>query len=256
MSKLGVKILVITLLLLAGLVWIFEQKMAAAMHLPEVPIKYVRTEGVFQYLNKDEIRTALQPLVMTGFFEADMQAIQLAVSALPWVETVTVKRIWPDTIDIKVQEKKPYARWSRNSLITEQGVIFTPKDITPHAHLTVVTGPDRQQVKILEMMKGIKTTLADQSMELVEFSVNDRWAWRIRLATGLEILLGRNEQLKKLQRFLKTLTVLGQEQVDAMAVVDLRYPNGYAVSWKPETAEIDWKALQINPTKLMSTRKD
>jgi len=63
----------------------------------------------------------------------------------------------------------------------------------------------------------------------------------------LEILLGRNEQLKKLQRFLKTLEVLEQEQVEKMAIVDLRYPNGYAVSWKPDTEEIDWKKVADHP---------
>jgi cell division protein FtsQ len=208
-----------------------------------LPIKYVRTEGVFQYLSKNEIKAVIQPLVMTGFFDADVQAIHSAVSTLPWVDTVTVKRIWPDAIDIKVREKKPYARWSKNSLITEQGVIFTPNNSEQFHNLTVVTGPELQQEKVLEIMKGIKTALADQSMQLAEFSVNDRWAWRIKLATGLEILLGRNEQLKKLQRFLKTLAVLKQEQVDAMAIVDLRYPNGYAVSWKPGTIEIDWNAI-------------
>ena len=26
----------------------------------------------------------------------------------------------------------------------------------------------------------------------------------------------------------------------AMALVDLRYPNGYAVSWKPDIEPIDW----------------
>jgi cell division protein FtsQ len=104
-------------------------------------------------------------------------------------------------------------------------------------------------------MKGIKTALADQSMELVEFSVNDRWAWKVKLATGLEILLGRNEQLKKLQRFLKTLTVLKQEYFDAMAIIDLRYPNGFAVSWKPGTAEIDWKAIANPNNEQANTRK-
>jgi len=101
-------------------------------------------------------------------------------------------------------------------------------------------------VKVLEIMKGIKTALADKAMKLSEFTVNDRGAWKIKLATGLEILLGRNEQLKKLQRFLKTLAVLKQEQVEQMAIVDLRYPNGYAVSWKPGAAEIDWNAI-ANP---------
>jgi cell division protein FtsQ len=77
-------------------------------------------------------------------------------------------------------------------------------------------------------------------MTMAEFTINDRWSWKIKLTTGLEILLGRNEQLKKLQRFLKTLDVMGQEQVKRMAIVDLRYPNGYAVSWQPGTQEIDW----------------
>lgn len=249
MNNAGTKTLVIGLLL-TGLVGIVGYEVIMMGHIrllhfksAFLPIKYVRTEGVFQYLSKYEIKTVLQPLVITGFFDADMQAVHSAVSTLPWVDTVTVKRIWPDAIDIKVREKKPYARWGENSLITEQGVIFTPKHSEQFQNLTLVTGPEEQQVKVLEIMKGIKTALADQSMELAEFSVNDRWAWKIKLATGLEILLGRNEQLKKLQRFLKTLEVLKQEQVDAMAVVDLRYPNGYTVSWKPGIAQIDWNAI-------------
>jgi cell division protein FtsQ len=102
-------------------------------------------------------------------------------------------------------------------------------------------------------MKGIKTALADDSMELAEFNVSDRWAWKIKLVTGMEILLGQDEQLKKLKRFLKTLTVLSQGQVDAMEVVDLRYPNGYAVSWRPGTIEIDWKAY-ANPNNEQQAR--
>jgi cell division protein FtsQ len=251
MRDVGTKTLVLGLLL-AGLVGIVGYEAVTKWKIRSLsiksvslPIKYVRTEGVFQYLSKNEIQTVLKPLVMTGFLDADMQAIHSAVSTLPWVETVSVKRIWPDAIDIKVREKKPYARWGIHSLITERGVIFTPKNMEQFQNLTVVTGPELQQVKVLEIMKGIKTALADQSMDLAEFSVNDRGAWKIKLATGMEILLGRNEQLKKLQRFLKTLTVLKQEQFEQIAIVDLRYPNGYAVSWKPGAAEIDWHAIAI-----------
>jgi cell division protein FtsQ len=49
--------------------------------------------------------------------------------------------------------------------------------------------------------------------------------------------------------------VLKQEQVDVMAVVDLRYPNGYAVSWKPGAAEIDWNAIANPNNEQTSTRK-
>lgn len=249
-SKASAKNLLLALLLLAGMAWLFGHEAIEArlsnIKVASLPVRYVRVEGVFQYLSKEELQAVLQPLVTTGFLEADMQAIQQAVANLPWVDAVTVKRVWPDAIEIKVRERKAYARWGERSLITEQGVIFTPRTIDQHQHLIVLAGPAQQQLKVLEIMKGIKTALADQSMELAEFSVNDRWAWKIKLTTGLEILLGRDEQLKKLQRFLKTLPVLRQEQVDAMAVVDLRYPNGYAVSWKPGSAEIDWQSI-ANP---------
>lgn len=210
-----------------------------------IPVKYVRTEGVFQHLSKDDVKAVLEPLVKTGFFAADMQAIHQAVATLPWVESLSVKRVWPDAIDIKVDEKKPYVRWGEKSLMTEEGVVFTPKSVDQFLNLPLVYGPDLQQKKVLERMKGVQTVLADQSLELTEFTVNSRLAWTIKLANGMEILLGRTDPLNKLQRFLKTLPVLKQEQIDAIAIVDLRYPNGYAVSWKPESGCCDWKAPVI-----------
>lgn len=232
----------VTALLLGGVIWMYGHGIRKYAD-DVIPIKYIRTEGVFQYLGKAEIKTVLQPLVKTGILAADMQAMHDAVAQLPWVETVSVKRVWPDAIDIKVHEKKPYVRWGSDSLVNEHGVIFRPKNVAQFESLPMLIGPDKQQQKVLEIMKGVKTALADQSMELAEFNVNDRWAWRIKLATGMEILLGRNDQLKKLQRFMKTLAVLGQEQVAAIEKADLRYPNGYAVSWKPGTPEIDWKKI-------------
>lgn len=224
----------LTAVLLMGLIGI------AAFAPKSIPIRYVRTQGVFQYISKEEIKDALQPLVTTGFFEADMQAIHQAVSGLTWIDAVAVKRIWPDAIDIKIREKKPYVRWGQRGLVTVRGEIITPKDIEPFKSLPILTAPEQQQVKALEIMKGVVTALADQSLKLEEFTINDRWSWKVKLTGGLEILLGRSDQLKKLQRFLKTLEILGKEQIEKMAVVDLRYPNGYAVSWMPGVEEIDW----------------
>jgi Cell division septal protein len=209
MANIDTKHLVIglALLILVGLVGYEEATRGRLRSLTikntSLAIKYVRTEGVFQYLSKNEIKTVLQPLVMTSFFDVDMQTIHTVVSSLPWVDTVTVKRIWPDAIDVKVHEKKPYVRWGKNSLITEQGNIFTPNNIEQFANMTLVNGPESQELKVLEIMKGIKTALADQSMSLAEFSINDRGAWQIKLSNGLEIQLGRNEQLKNYSVFWK-----------------------------------------------------
>lgn len=241
MNSVSSKIWFAAILLFTAVVCVVGRNVVEQKIKQSFPIRYVRTEGVFQYLSKDEVKAILLPQVTTDFFAVDMQSIQSTVASLPWVKMATVERIWPDTIDIQVHEKKAYARWGRESLITERGDIFTPKNIEQFQDMSVIEGPMQQQKKVLEVMKGIKTVLADQSMELAEFNISERWAWKIKLKSGLQILMGRNEPLKKLQRFLKTVPILGQDRIDEMDVVDLRYLNGYAVSWKPDIAEIDWQ---------------
>jgi len=105
----------------------------------------------------------------------------------------------------KNTREKAVCALGKNSLITERGVIFTPKNIEQFQNLTLVTGPELQQVRVLEIMKGIKTALADQSMELAEFNVNDRWAWNIKLATGLENTVGAQWAIKKITAFFKNV---------------------------------------------------
>ncbi len=208
-----------------------------------VPIKHVKVGGEFQHLSKNEIEAALEPLVDVGFFDADVQMIHDTLTQMIWVENATVNRVWSDTLSIKIKEKHPVVRWGNEALLNNRGEIIKPTDIMPFENYPILYGVEGQEIKSLEIMKGVNTALSDQEMSIAEFSINNRWAWKIKLTTGLEILLGRNDQLKKLQRFMKTLDVLGREQINAMAVVDLRYPNGYAVSWKPDTKIIDWKNL-------------
>jgi cell division protein FtsQ len=237
------KILMAVLLLLVGVVCTIGRNAVEEKIKRSFPIRHVRTQGVFQYLSKDEVKAVLLPQVTTDFFSVDVQSLQGTVAELPWVKAANVERIWPDTIDIQVHEKKAYVRWGQKSLITERGDIFTPKNIDQFQDLPIIEGPIQQQKKVLEVMKGIKTALADQSMELAEFTISERWTWIIKLRSGLQIVMGRNEPLKKLQRFLKTVPILGQDKIDAIQIVDLRYLNGYAVAWKPGVAETDW----LNP---------
>lgn len=231
--------------LLALAVWGLRQQVVSDKVTESLPIRYVRTEGVFQYLSKEEIKSALMPLVTTSIFDADMQKIHETVAKLAWVKKASVERVWPDTIDIKVYERKAFVRWGQNGLLTEYGELFTPNNVDQFQSLLLLEGPKQQEAKTLEIMKGVNTALEDQALELAEFKVNDREAWKIKLKTGLEILLGRTGQLEKLQRFLDTFPVLGQEKIAAMQVVDLRYPNGYAVSWKPGIEAIDWGKPQV-----------
>lgn len=240
-SKLPVTVLLAAALLLTGGLYL------PARATDMLPIRYVRTTGLFHYLSREDIKSALKPLVATNFISADMQAIRRAVEALPWVASATVERVWPDAVDIDVVERRPYARWGDGALLTEQGVLFAPKNAASFTQLPKLTGPEGRHPKVLEIGKGIQTELEDQSLDLAEFDINSREAWTITLTSGTVIELGRSEQLKKLRRFLKTLPALGRERFGAVAGVDLRYPNGFAVAWKPDAACCDWEQKEPLP---------
>lgn len=213
------------------------------------PIRYVKIEGAFQYTDKDKLKQVLTPEMKKGFYHADMENIHRLISGLPLVEKVDVKRVWPDAVHIKIVEQKPIVRWGTNALLNKQGDILIPDNIDAFKNLPLITGPEGQEKKLLEIMKGVYIVLRDKSMQLAEFHVNERRAWRIKLASGLEMHLGRKAPLENMQRFLQTMDLLGDEQIAMMASVDTRYPNGYAVTWKPEVTAVDWKAIaQKNKT--------
>ena len=46
---------------------------------------------------------------------------------------------------------------------------------------------------------------------------------------SVEIILGRIEPLSKFKRFLKTVALIGEEQIEIVVVVDLWYSNGIQV---------------------------
>jgi len=208
-----------------------------------MPIRYVRVEGAFQYIAKEKIRQVLGKQIMQGVYNADLQQIQQSVGALPWAEKVMVTRIWPDAIKVQISEQKPVARWGKYGLLNDLGQLFVPGNSNEFEQLPLISGPDGQEKQLLEVMKGLVIALQDKSMKLKVFYVNERRAWKVKLATGMEIKLGRTMPLKKIQRFLETVGLLGEEQIAKVATVDLRYPNGYAVTWKIGAEEINWKKV-------------
>ena len=234
---------------LAGGWWSWRQVMAPAID--HKPIRYIKIEGAFQYISKERLKQVLAPQIQRGYYHADMEAINQVIKSLPLVDTVDVKRVWPDAVTIKITEQKPIVRWGDHALLNNQGEILIPENIEAFKNLPLITGPAGQEKKLLKIMKGVYIELKDKSLQLAEFHVNDRRAWRIKLASGLEMQLGRKAPLENMQRFLKTMDLLGADQLALIASVDTRYPNGYAVTWKPEMTGIDWKAVaekDKNPT--------
>lgn len=204
-----------------------------------VPIRYVQVEGAFQYIDKDDIKNQLSPLIQRGYFSVDLQEIQQSVMGLPWAEKVKVQRIWPDRLKLRIYEQKPIVRWQMDSLLNIKGDIFKPRNIDRFQALPVLFSPVEQRQQMLQVMDGLRLGLMDQGLYLTEFRVSERQSWSLEMENGMIIQLGRFQPLQKFTRLIQALMVTGAERVEKIAYIDTRYPNGYAVRWR-ENEQIIW----------------
>jgi len=205
----------------------------------QIPIRYVRVEGAFQYIAKEDIKMKIMPLVQVGYFSADLQAIHKAVMSLPWAAQVQVERIWPDRIRLRIFEQKPVVRWTSDRLLSSRGEIFKPSNMDSFQALPALYAPEGQREEFLKVMQGLSVTLIDIGLYLMEFRVTDRQSWRLVMESGLVLQLGRLEPLHKLTQLIKALVISGDELVSKMAYIDTRYPNGYAIRWR-DNEKIEW----------------
>lgn len=196
------------------------------------PIATVKVEGNFQRLTEQEIETALQPYVATYFLAVDLDRIQQIVSALPWVSHVTVRRIWPDGLAIKVKEEMAIARWGEKQLLDEEGRVFSPAQLQEDVlKLPLLKGPKGYEKTVMEQYERISQLLRPLNRRITHLNLAERGAWDLQLDDGMKVMLGRDHLMEKTQRFIRLYrTELAQSTTPILAV-DVRYNNGIAVRW-------------------------
>jgi cell division protein FtsQ len=170
-----------------------------------------------------------QTLTDRGFFHINVRAVQTEMLLQPWVSKAIVKRSWRDKLIIQIREQRPVARWGEKELLNEAGEIFSPDFLGKAKTLVRLTGPVGTQKIMLEHYKVMSAWLEVFGLGVSEVLLTDRRAWTLYTDDGKALVMGREDILKRLQRFLigypKELAARWSE----VSRVDLRYSNGLAV---------------------------
>ena len=90
-------------------------------------IKTIKVVAAFNHLNPKSLQKTIKPYTRTSFFSFDSEKTGKSLKQLPWIYSVSIKKIWPNTVVIKLLEQKPAAEWNGTSLLNFSGDIFSPK---------------------------------------------------------------------------------------------------------------------------------
>ena len=198
--------------------------------LPEhFPVSRVELKGNLKNTTRAEIEAAL-PRAGGNFFAADLAEVRAGVERLPWVRRVAVRRVWPDRLEVSVEEHVALARWGAgeemSALVNTHGERFAAK--TREA-LPSFIGPGGSAAEVTRRYRRFAEIVAPLGTGVERVVLSPRYAWQLRLGNGLHLMLGRDADLAeaRLKKFVEAYppTVAGKKH----EYVDLRYPNGFAL---------------------------
>lgn len=202
------------------------------------PIRVLALQAPLELVDEASIRAVVAPRAARGFFATDPAAIRAALAELPWVDRVDVRKRWPDRLEVRVTEHRPYARWTEGRLVAEDGRLFRAPDGVA-LPLPQFTGVDDRAADVLAFHREARPVLVRAGDDIAELHLSARGGWRLVTREGLVVELGRQDALPRLSRFARLLPTLRQDPAGRpLRTADLRYTNGFALSWGEPTRSV------------------
>lgn len=216
----------------------------------QFPLRTLRVQGQLQRVDEARLRATVAPYAQRGFFAVQLDRVQHAVTALPWVEHADVRKHWPDVLIVAISEHRPFARWGTDRLLSEHGRIFPASGIQVPRGLPLLDGPPARVPEVVALYNQARDRLANAG-GVRGVALDKRGSWSITLNNGTEVVLGRSDPEARLQRFAPLLPRLAAQHPGRRLVrADLRYTNGFSLSWVdlPKAAALPSPIREATPT--------
>ncbi|MGB7500827.1 MAG: cell division protein FtsQ/DivIB [Azonexus sp.] len=214
--------------LVAALVWL--------VRVPSLPVRQVVFAQELQHTRRAEIEQSLPGALKGNFFSLNLETVRGELEKLPWVRKVELRRTWPARLEVKVEEHRPAARWGegRGELVNTFGEVFAATAPDEELDtLPLLYGPQGTAPEVLKRYGEFVGNFKVLGQKPVQVTLSPRLAWQLKLDNGMLVEMGREQQKSpvgvRLQRFIEAYPELVAKRAARPAVVDLRYPNGFAM---------------------------
>jgi len=200
-----------------------------------LPLNTLRIDGALTHLSTAQIEAAAALPPQLHLFDADLRSLRARVEALPWVARARVSRVWPDTLEIRVWERVPAARWGDAELLDDEGIAFAPDaiDLQPAAiqKLPKLSGPAERELDVMNAYRALNQKLGSSEFAPAGLVLDARGEWRMMTARGIELRFGDGDPLAHVPLLIGTVSHSLSAYLEQIAYIDLRYSNGFSVGW-------------------------
>jgi cell division protein FtsQ len=181
------------------------------------------------------IKKMVVPRLAGNFFTSDLTVIQHGFSVLPWFRHAEVRRVWPNRIWVALEEHQAVAKLNDDLLIDAHGEPFLGVSDDRWQKLPQFYG-DKDDIALMQArFNHLNEWLVPMQVTVKQLSFSERRAWTAVLSNNVVLDIGRDDlQPSVEQRMLRWVNTWATTQKSAnfptSTRIDLRYPNGYAVS--------------------------
>jgi cell division protein FtsQ len=210
----------------------------SCISISQINLKKIFIHGDLSHHDISSFRRNIIPNIRGNFFTINLENMQQDFESLPWIHSATVKRVFPNQIDIHIQEHKPIAIWGARDdfkMINAAGVLFDSSMDDEYDNLPQLIGPEGQNGLMLAVYSKLNTILKPLKVKLVKIELSMRGSWVATLEGGARLELGRGsidtlaERIKNFTDTVEIVTSGFNKNITTLQYADIRHSNGYAL---------------------------
>jgi len=230
-QNVGTSVWLNRILILLGAAVVLVAATQAFITVASLPVQRISVTGELEHTQAQAVQDMVQPGLAGGFLNADLQQIRNQLESLPWIYEATVRRKWPNALEIHVVEELPIARWGQDGFLNHEGEIFVSGKNADWNALPLLLGPEGSAQTLVAKYQRLVELLEPLNLSVQQLAVDERGQMEAVLAGGTQLNLGGEDFLDRMNRFVGIYrSELAARWVEVERV-DLRYKNGLAVAF-------------------------
>jgi cell division protein FtsQ len=217
------KLVAVAVVVIAGL-WVTKK-------VEGVSIKTIEIQSALNEVSKSDIRTIAGNYMHDGFFTVDLSSFENQLNDIPWVYRANIKRQWPSKLVIDISEQQPYFRWGEHHLINKYAEVFYVGDTQKYTSLPLLLGVKGRERHLIDLYYKYSASFKQVGTDILKLKEDARYDKEITLVDGISINVGRENIDKQIERCLYSFAMFTKAEREAIASIDLRHSNGFAIRW-------------------------